>query len=58
MYSPVALWPIALSGGNEVTTAGAEPLLRTFSVRDPYGYQLWFYQHVSDVAPPPGVTMV
>jgi hypothetical protein len=31
---------------------------RTFSVRDPYGYQLWFYQHVSEVAPPPGVTVV
>ena len=31
---------------------------RTFSVRDPYGYQLWFYQHIGEVAPPPGVTVV
>jgi PhnB protein len=31
---------------------------RTFAVRDPYGYQLWFYQHVSEPAPPPGVTLV
>lgn len=31
---------------------------RTFAVRDPYGYQLWFYQHVGGMAPPPGVTVV
>ena len=31
---------------------------RTFAVRDPYGYQLWFYQHVGEMAPPPGVTVV
>jgi uncharacterized glyoxalase superfamily protein PhnB len=31
---------------------------RTFAVRDPYGYQLWFYQHVGEIAPPPGITVV
>jgi uncharacterized glyoxalase superfamily protein PhnB len=31
---------------------------RTFAVKDPYGYQLWFYQSVSEPVPPPGVKMV
>jgi hypothetical protein len=39
---------------------------RNFSVADPYGYKIWFYENVADwqtlVAsgkiPPPGVTLV
>lgn len=31
---------------------------RTFAVRDPYGYQLWFCMNVGEPAPPPGVTMI
>lgn len=31
---------------------------RTFAVKDPYGYQLWFFQTVSEPAPPPGVKMI
>jgi uncharacterized glyoxalase superfamily protein PhnB len=31
---------------------------RTFAVKDPYGYSLWFCQTVGAPAPPPGVTMV
>lgn len=50
-----------------VVTRGArvvEPLTtqwwgdRTFAVKDPYGYQLWFYQNVGELQPPPGVTVV
>jgi uncharacterized glyoxalase superfamily protein PhnB len=42
----------------------AEPLTtqwwgdRTFSVKDPYGYMIWFSQTVADVQPPAGVKMV
>jgi PhnB protein len=42
----------------------AEPLTtqwwgdRTFAVKDPYGYQIWFYQTVGEPAPPPGVKMI
>lgn len=31
---------------------------RTFSVKDPYGYTIWFCQTVAEPAPPPGVTMI
>lgn len=31
---------------------------RTFAVKDPYGYSLWFCQTVGAPEPPPGVTMV
>jgi len=31
---------------------------RTFAVRDPYGYQLWFCQTVGEPVPPPGVKMM
>ncbi len=31
---------------------------RTFAVKDPYGYQVWFYQTVGQPAPPPGVKMI
>lgn len=31
---------------------------RTFAVRDPYGYQLWFCQTVGEPSPPPGVKMI
>ena len=31
---------------------------RTFAVNDPYGYQVWFYQHVGEVRPPAGVTVI
>jgi uncharacterized glyoxalase superfamily protein PhnB len=31
---------------------------RTFAVRDPYGYQVWFYQHLGEITPPPGVTVI
>jgi len=31
---------------------------RTFSVVDPYGYTLWFYQTVGELKPPPGAKIV
>jgi len=31
---------------------------RNFAVRDPYGYRIWFWQKVAEIAPPPGVKMV
>jgi PhnB protein len=31
---------------------------RTFSVKDPYGYVIWFYQPLGPPVPPPGVKMV
>ena len=31
---------------------------RTFSVKDPYGYTIWFCQTVGAPEPPPGVTMI
>ena len=31
---------------------------RTFTVTDPYGYTLWFYQTVGDIVPPPGAKIV
>lgn len=31
---------------------------RTFAVKDPYGYQIWFCQNVGEPSPPPGVTMI
>lgn len=31
---------------------------RTFAVKDPYGFTLWFCQNVGAPEPPPGVTMV
>jgi PhnB protein len=31
---------------------------RTFSVKDPYGYVIWFYQPFGPPVPPPGVTML
>jgi uncharacterized glyoxalase superfamily protein PhnB len=30
----------------------------TFTVQDPYGYQLWFFQPVGEVKPPPGAKIV
>jgi uncharacterized glyoxalase superfamily protein PhnB len=31
---------------------------RTFTVQDPYGYQLWFYQPVAEPRPPQGAKIV
>lgn len=31
---------------------------RTFTVQDPYGYQLWFYQTVAEPVPPQGAKLV
>ena len=31
---------------------------RTFAVKDPYGYTIWFCQTVGEPAPPPGVKMI
>ena len=31
---------------------------RTFAVKDPHGYQLWFFQTAAEPAPPPGVKMI
>lgn len=31
---------------------------RTFTVMDPFGYQIWFYQTVGEVKPPPGAKIV
>jgi uncharacterized glyoxalase superfamily protein PhnB len=31
---------------------------RTFAVMDPYGYQLWLYQTVSEPKPPQGTKIV
>lgn len=32
---------------------------RTFAVKDPYGYTLWFFQTVTtEIKPPPGVKMI
>jgi uncharacterized glyoxalase superfamily protein PhnB len=31
---------------------------RTFTVMDPYGYQIWFYQTVGEIKPPQGAKIV
>ena len=31
---------------------------RTFKVMDPVGYQIWFYQTVGEIKPPPGAKIV
>ncbi len=31
---------------------------RTFTVTDPYGYQIWFHQHVAEPKPPQGTKIV
>ena len=31
---------------------------RTFTVIDPFGYQIWFYTHVSEPMPPKGMKIV
>jgi uncharacterized glyoxalase superfamily protein PhnB len=31
---------------------------RTFTIQDPYGYQLWFYQQVAEPTPPHGAKIV
>lgn len=31
---------------------------RTFTVMDPYGYVIWFYQTVAEPVPPPGAKVV
>jgi len=31
---------------------------RTFTVQDPFGYQIWFYQHVGEPIPPKGAKLV
>jgi PhnB protein len=31
---------------------------KTFKVIDPYGYEIWFYQTVSEPKPPPGMKIV
>ena len=31
---------------------------RTFTVIDPYGYQIWFYQTVGDIKPPAGAKII
>ena len=31
---------------------------KTFKVMDPYGYEVWFYQTVSEPKPPPGTKIV
>ena len=31
---------------------------RTFTVLDPFGYQIWFYQTVADAIPPKGAKLV
>jgi PhnB protein len=31
---------------------------RTFTVQDPYGYQLWFFQPGGEMKPPPGAKIV
>lgn len=31
---------------------------KTFKVRDPYGYEIWFYQKVGEPKPPQGVKVV
>jgi len=31
---------------------------RTFTVIDPYGYQIWFYQTVGEIKPPAGAKIV
>ena len=52
---------------NELTTKGIKvttPLTdqwwgdRTFTVLDPFGYQVWFFQTVADPIPPKGAKLV
>jgi uncharacterized glyoxalase superfamily protein PhnB len=52
---------------DEVTRRGVKvtnPLVdqwwgdRTFTVMDPFGYQIWFYQTVSEAKPPQGAKIV
>ena len=31
---------------------------RTFKITDPYGYQIWFHQHVAEPKPPQGTKIV
>lgn len=31
---------------------------RTFTVRDPFGYETWFYQHIGEPKPPKGMKIV
>ncbi len=31
---------------------------RTFTITDPYGYQIWFHQHVAEPKPPQGTKLV
>jgi uncharacterized glyoxalase superfamily protein PhnB len=31
---------------------------RTFTIQDPYGYQVWFYQNVAQPKPPQGMKLV
>jgi PhnB protein len=31
---------------------------RTFTVKDPYGYEIWFHQHVAEPKPPQGTKIV
>ncbi len=31
---------------------------RTFTVMDPYGYEIWFHQHVAEPKPPQGTKLV
>lgn len=31
---------------------------RTFTITDPFGYHIWFYQHVADPVPPKGAKLV
>ena len=31
---------------------------RTFTVMDPFGYHIWFYQTVGEIKPPPGAKIV
>ncbi len=31
---------------------------RTFTIQDPYGYQLWFYQPVAEPKPPQGAKII
>ena len=31
---------------------------RTFTITDPYGYQIWFHQHVAEPKPPQGTKIV
>ena len=48
------------AGGVEVTTPLTDQWWgdRTFTVMDPFGYHIWFWQTVGEMKPPPGAKIV